>query len=74
MFLCIQQQRKTGVASSHQESSRVGHQDHASGSVMEAYRVRLRLSDQLQFILRAEGVETPMFDSEAAATEIEDGL
>jgi hypothetical protein len=27
-------------------------------SVTEAYRVRLRLSDEPQFVLRAEGVET----------------
>jgi hypothetical protein len=38
----------------HQAAMRLG----LSQSITEAYRVCLRLSDQPQFILRAEGVET----------------
>jgi hypothetical protein len=38
----------------HQAAMRLG----LPQSVTEAYRVRLRLSDEPQFVLRAEGVET----------------
>jgi len=51
------------LAPGHQKSARGSDKDHASGGnaagvTTEAYRVRLRLSDEPQFVLRAEGVET----------------